>query len=269
MVQSHVQVSEAGGQPLKSEFQLHNDTVPIIIPQIFSKCFGITAGMSMRHTDISGDRYGFNLSLNVGDDPDRVGKNREWLFSKMNTQERCVAYAEQCHSSVCSFVSEPGIYPKCDALITDKKNLVLSVSIADCVPILLFDPEKRIISAVHAGWRGTAKRIVMASVALMKEKFHVHPENIMAYIGPAAGSCCYEVGDEVSVMFRNKIVSSNGKSKIDLKSENKSQLRTSGLLENNIEMSPLCTVCSEGRLHSFRRDGNASGRMLAVIAMTS
>jgi polyphenol oxidase len=252
---------------LKFEFQSKSDYPPIFIPTIFQGYPEVIAGMSLRSTAINEDNYFFNLSYKVGDDHHRVQNNRNQFFSKLRMEEKTLADADQCHSTLCRHVITPGRYESCDALVTDKKQIPLAVSIADCVPILLYEPSKRIIGAVHAGWRGTVNGILTRTVEMMKELFLVDPETIRAFIGPSAGVCCYEVSDEVAVMFEDKIVSSHSKYKIDLKKQNLVQLQRSGLLTKHIELSPDCTICNKERFHSFRRDGNTSGRMLAVISM--
>ena len=109
--------------------------------------------------------------------------------------------------------------------------VALVVTIADCVPILLFDPIKKAIGAVHAGWRGTANAIVKRAICKMQEEFKTDTKNVLAFIGPSAGVCCYEVSEEVAVKFENKIVPYN-KTKIfiDLKKENASQLQQQGVV---------------------------------------
>jgi copper oxidase (laccase) domain-containing protein len=91
---------------------------------------------------------------------------------------------------------------------------------------------------------------------------------MLAYIGPSVAACCYEVGKEVSVMFTNKVVTYSGKKTfLDLKKENISQVKQLGVLASNIEVSTSCTVCEKELFHSFRRDGQKTGRMMAVICM--
>jgi len=102
----------------------------------------------------------------------------------------------------------------------------------------------------------------------MQEKFKTDTKNILAFIGPSAGACCYEVIMDVAVKFENKIVPySNTKTFIDLKKENTSQLKKLGVLASNLEASTHCTICEKQLFHSYRRDGKRAGRMMAVICL--
>ena len=146
--------------------------------------------------------------------------------------------------------------------------MALVITIADCVPILLFDPIQNAIGVVHAGWRGTANAIVKRALYKMKEEFRTDIKNVLAFIGPSAGVCCYEVSEEVAVKFKNKIVPYNKKKVfVDLKKENAFQLEKQGVVPGNIEISNNCTICEKQLFHSFRRDGKSAGRMIAVICL--
>jgi len=196
-------------------------------------------------------------------------ENRKEFFHSLGFDPSSVARGEQVHGDNIRFVEHPGHYPATDALVTDKRNLLLGISVADCVPILLVDKETQTIASVHAGWRGTAKRIAAKTIEYFMNENHSDPENIFAFIGPSAGICCYEVGKEVVENFpQEHYVNSqgNGKYKLDLKKANFTQLDQSGVPARNMEVSEACTICDEN-FHSYRRDGTASGRMLAVIGM--
>ncbi len=142
------------------------------------------------------------------------------------------------------------------------------ITIADCVPIMLFDPIQNVIGIAHAGWRGTANEIVKRAVYKIQEEFKTDTQNLLTFIGPSAGVCCYEVNEEVAVKFENKIVPCNTtKIFIDLKKENASQLTQLGVIAENIEISTHCTICEKHLFHSYRRDGKSAGRMMAVICL--
>ena len=146
--------------------------------------------------------------------------------------------------------------------------MALVITVADCVPILFFDPIQNAIGAVHAGWRGTANAIVKHALYKMKRNIRTDSKNVLAFIGPSAGVCCYEVSKEVAVKFENKIVPYN-KTKvfIDLKKENEFQLQQQGVVHGNIEISNHCTICEKQLFHSYRREGKNAGRMMAVICL--
>ena len=146
--------------------------------------------------------------------------------------------------------------------------MALVVIVADCVPILLFDPINQAVGAVHAGWRGTVDLVVKRAVEKMKAEYRTDPAQILAYIGPSAGMCCYEIGEEVAILFGNKVVHYKDKKIfLDLKKENMLQLLQQGVSKSNIEVSTSCTICEKELFHSYRRDGMKAGRMIAVICM--
>lgn len=242
--------------------------IPTIKPAIFSAHAGVVCGMSTRIGGVSGDVLGMNLSFNVGDDEQNVRINRERFFSALGADVESGAFAGQVHSARVRDADGPGMHKECDGLVTNRAGVYLAISVADCVPILLYDPIGRAAAALHAGWRGTDAGIVANGIKMLKEQFNSQPEDLLAFIGPAAGECCYEVGEEVSSRFESRFVRElGGRLTLDLKSVNKQHLMNEGLREENIEVNPLCTITEKGLLHSYRRDGYASGRMLAVIGI--
>lgn len=239
-----------------------------IRPSIFNAFPEIIAAVSTREGGVSPAPLGMNLSLFVGDDPENVRRNREIFFGSLGMQVSDLAFAGQVHSARVSRVNGSGTYKDCDALMTNVRGRFLCISVADCVPILLYDPMSHTAAAVHAGWRGTAAGIVGAAIRRMEAEYGASPGAMSAYIGPSAGVCCYEVGDDVASRFDKAFVTRvNGKAFLDLKSENRRQLTGSGINPDRIEVSPHCTI-SEGRLfHSYRREREKSGRMMAVIGV--
>lgn len=164
--------------------------------------------------------------------------------------------------------------PDTDALVTADAGVCLMVLSADCVPILLYDPVKRVVGAVHAGWRGTAAQIVVAAVEVMREQFGCSPGDMFAGIGPSIGKCCFEVGEEVADCFRRlfpEAVVFAGKRpdkfQVDLWEANRRELMEAGLKPEHIEVAGMCTVCHPERFFSYRRDGKAAGRFGAGIVL--
>jgi YfiH family protein len=242
----------------------------IIRPGIFREFPNVQAGISIKSGSKCAPEYGMNMSYSVGDDPANVRENRKIFFSQLGILDNQLAIPIQIHSNTVRQANLPGEYEECDALITDIKNVALTVTVADCVPIMLFDPVNCAIGIVHAGWRGTANEIALRAVESMHENYKSIPSKLRVFIGPAAGPCCYEMEEELAVLFRNKIVSlDEEKVYIDLKNENKSQLKMKGVLPDHIETSELCTICNKEVFHSFRRDGAKSGRMMAAICVSS
>lgn len=163
-----------------------------------------------------------------------------------------------------------------DALITSEPGLFICVQTADCVPVLLFDPNKKVIAAIHAGWRGTVSKIVLKTVARMTEKYGCKATDILAGIGPSIHMHAYEVGPEVVDIVRSNFNNSpallkpsltEGKAYFDLWEANKTVLMESGIPEENIEVMGLCTFEHADLFFSARRDGADTGRMVSGIRL--
>ena len=155
---------------------------------------------------------------------------------------------------------------RCDALATALASAALVVQTADCVPILLAAPSA--VGAAHAGWRGSAKNVAAEAVRAL-EALGAKPSTLRAWIGPAIGSCCYEVGGDVAAQFAGDFVRAGcggGKFRLDLKALNVAQLEAAGVPRESIEVHPACTKCGGDKYSSYRRDGQRSGRMIALIA---
>ncbi len=163
-----------------------------------------------------------------------------------------------------------------DATVTQEKDVFLCATTADCVPILLYDRNKKAIAAIHAGWRGTVERIVEKTVVLMQKTFGSSPADLLAAIGPAISMAYYEVGDEVLEAFHANGFDLTGaffratphsKMHIDLKEINRMELIRLGVLPRHIEKSSYCTFENEHLFFSARRQTVHSGRMLTGILL--
>lgn len=250
---------------MKSDFQYNIQKEIVILPKIFLSYPEVRSGMSTKLGSKDKTNIDMNLSYEVGDDPATVERNRLTFFSQFGISINELAIPLQSHSENVCKVDKPGEYINCDALITNANGVALVVTIADCVPILLFDPIQNVIGIVHAGWRGTANAIVKRAIYKMQDEFKTEAENVLAFIGPSAGACCYEVSDNVAVKFENKLVRYITKNFVDLKKENSFQLQQQGVVSDNIEISKHCTICEKQLFHSYRREGKSAGRMMAVI----
>ena len=210
-----------------------------------------------------------NLSFNVGDDPQNIIENRKRFFESVGIPDNSLAIPRQVHGDTVRRVTEPGRFESCDALLTNVKEIFLAVSTADCVPIFLVDPITKSLAAVHSGWRGSKLSILSKTVIALQNEFGTKVENLVAYIGPSAAVCCYEVGEEVAKEFDEKYLQKNQgrKAHLDLKQFNKNLLLEAGVHEKNIEVSPHCTICNPELFHSYRRDKEKSGRMMGVIGL--
>ena len=168
----------------------------------------------------------------------------------------------QIHSGLVLEAFQPGAdrFAEGDALITQQEGTIVGVRTADCVPILIADERNRASAAIHAGWRGTAVRIVENAIGEMRRVYGSRPEDLHAAIGPAIGACCYEVGPDVARQFG---MQTETPVKIDLAAINEKQLAEAGVLD--IWQSRQCTFCEAERFFSFRREKDAAGRMLSFI----
>lgn len=240
----------------------------IIRPAIFGPGDGVIAAMSTRNGGVSGPALDLNISFRVGDDPENVRENRRRFFEAAGVAASSVVLPGQEHTDVVRYCTGPSVQPSCDGLVTDGTSAVLGVTVADCTPVLLFDPRRRVIAAVHAGWRGTAAGIVRRALDMMAERWRCEPSEVKAFIGPSAGGCCYEVGTDVAARFPAEcaVPKDGGKFLLDVKRTNVLQMLASGMQESHIEVHPDCTIHNE-LYHSYRRDGLVSGRMAAVIGL--
>jgi YfiH family protein len=237
-------------------------------PSIFDGC-PVTAVMSTRRGGVSAGGFGMNLSFRVGDREEDVHENRRRFFGMAGVGVSQIVVPSQVHGTCVRKVESPSNPGDCDGLITDRPAVYLCVTTADCVPILVFEPQRRVIGAFHAGWRGTADAIVSEGVRMMVSEFGADPGRMLAFIGPSAGACCYEVGPEVANKLSPMFVTrGDGRLIADLKRANADLLVKQGIPPQNIEIHPSCTIHESDRFHSHRRDGVRSGRMMAVIGIT-
>ncbi len=210
----------------------------------------------------------FNLSTSVGDDERIVRENRELFYKELGLKPENIAIQRQVHGDIIRFVDKGGIYGDSDALITNKKNLGLVVSTADCTPIFIFDKKNKIIAAVHSGWRGTEKKILLKVIKKLKDDFNSSPENLICYIGPSICQKNYEVGKEVAEKFEDKYLITKGeKYLLNVSGINYNMLIDFGIPEENIQLSSYCTFEMKYLLHSYRREGLHSGRAQGIISM--
>lgn len=242
----------------------------IVRSDLFSRYPQILFGMSTASGGVSSGTFGLNLSFNVNDDPAHVKENRRLFFSQLGIAEDRVAFTRQQHTTNIQTVRFPGLNDTCDALLTSQKNLFLAISVADCTPVMLFDPVRQAVAGIHAGWRGTAGRIVEKAIERMKDECGTKPADLLAFIGPSSGKCCYKVGEEVARQFPSACTLPDGSGKyfLDVKHANMLQLLENGLINSNIEVNQDCSIHNP-LYHSHRRDGKGSGRMFAVIGIIS
>jgi len=215
----------------------------------------------------------------TGDEKESYQSYREELAKALGVSRQQLIFPRQVHGDRIVVLDCPADHPEVtgtDALITNQRGICICVQTADCVPILLYDPQQQVVAAVHAGWRGTVSKIIAKTIHSMQLRFDCEPENLIAGIGPSIHYHVYEVGQDVIVQVRENFPNSrellrpsarDGKAFFDLWAANKNTMIDSGLKEENIEIMGLCSWSHEQLFYSARRDGAATGRMATGIML--
>lgn len=181
-----------------------------------------------------------------------------------------IAEVKQVHSNKVHYVTKPGFHGDGDGLVTDIRGLVLRVVTADCLPVFLYDSFTGAFGLVHAGWRGLRSGIIENAVEEMASKFNTSPEDIYAAVGPFIQKNCYEVGSEVSSQFPESSYEllESGKALLDLGYVALSLLKKCRIPEKQIEISQDCTYSRNSQYHSYRRDGDRTGRQVSLLTVS-
>lgn len=235
---------------------------------------GVSEGnyASMNPGEYSGDDLK-SIRMNRKILSDVIGISPEGIFAPFQIHEAEVGYLDTRFLSLTPEGQKDEMNGK-DALITDVPGVCVAVSTADCVPVLVYAPDKKVVAAIHAGWRGTVKQIVAKTVGCMIARYGCDPSRMLAGIAPSISRESFEVGDEVAEAFQatgvdmTRIMERNartGKPHIDLWEANRIQLLEVGLLPEHIEISGICTYLHHDDFFSARRLGIKSGRMLSGI----
>jgi YfiH family protein len=282
----------------------HADDLQILQSRSLARLSWLVHGFSTRpggESSLKGDRV-LNLGFTDWDARENVIRNRSKLIEAARARRMKLIGLRQIHSDVIHVIEAVpgGEVLRGDAAITHVPGLLLSVQTADCVPILLADPERRVVAAVHAGWRGTLQRITAKTVGRMQMIFGTRPADVIAALGPGIGRCCYEVGPEVVKEYASqfslarewfdepfdRIATGDDPSPLpwlsmappghelpgpsihlDLLAANRAILLEAGVLPQHVSLSELCTACHTDLLFSYRREGGHTGRMMAVIGI--
>jgi YfiH family protein len=248
-----------------------------------------------------------NLGFTEWDKRKCVLENRAKFFAAVGAGKMRAATMQQIHSDIVHRVD--AVAPENasrdaalqgDALFTRERDMLLVVQTADCIPILLADAKHRAVAAIHAGWRGTLRRIAEKTLGRMKMEFGTRPQDVLAALGPGIGQCCYEVGPEVAKEFQAQFPKARDwfegpfdslasgendpnwlpwltmmppghqppppRVRLDLIAANRAILSGAGIASGNIFSSGLCTACRPDLLFSYRRERN-TGRMMAAIGI--
>jgi len=249
---------------------------------------------------LNGDKV-LNLGFTEWDSRENVLANRKRLLEALGAGRLQLIALRQIHSDIVHVIeAPPGETLRGDAVITHVPGLLLSVQTADCIPILLADAKRRAVAAVHAGWRGTLRRIAAKTVGRMQMIFGTRPADVIAALGPGIAGCCYEVGPEVAKEYAtqfsharewfdgpfDQLVAEDEPNPLpwlsmappghelptprvhlDLFAANHAILVEAGVLPKHISGSGLCTACRTDLFFSYRREGGHTGRMMAVLGL--
>jgi hypothetical protein len=267
-----------------------------------------------------GASAGLNFGFTAGEPRAKVRENQKLFFQQLGAEQFALAALRQVHSAnifqvrratsgeieyrICGneIPEQSGVaQPAGDALLTDQAGILLSVRTADCLPVLLVDPKRRAVAAVHAGWRGALARIVEKAAGEMRRVYGSEPRSLLAMFGPSIRVCCYEVGQEVEEAFRGRFpradkffrkrseppashserhprsflnkqprghnALSTPSTHLDLVAVAQDQLLAAGLAPHHVAAVNFCTACRTDLFYSCRQEGSGAGRMLAVIGI--
>ena len=226
-----------------------------------------------------------NMSFNVGDDPIMVMDNRRKVAEAVGVDIKQAVVTRQTHTNHVQCVDysyagrghdsfQTGLADT-DGLITACKDLPLLLFFADCVPIILYDSVKKVLSVVHAGWRGTVHKIPAVAIAKMVQEYGCNPKDCHAFIGPSIGPCCYEVNHVVADAvqaefdFHEQVLVPTGDDKwhLDLWRTNKLALQQVGLPQENIIISDICTIEHNNLFFSHRKEAGKTGRISVLASL--
>lgn len=251
-------------------------------PKIFAGAGVSTQGFTTRHEGVSRPPYNsLNLGLGTLDSPHNVEGNRSILVRHFGTGIDRLVTVNQVHGDDLLVIDEPNpdyshfLKVDCDGIITNQPGIMIGICVADCIPVLLLDPVRRVAAALHAGWKGTAAGITRKGAEAFVKLFDTDPRDILAAVGPGIGSCCYEVDAPVMEAFRKSgqdtapfaADKGDGKFRLDLSEANHLQLLRAGIPERNIEVEKLCVSCNRELFFSYRRDGGETGRQMGFIML--
>lgn len=257
---------------------------------------GLRTAFTSRHGGVTeGPRGSLNLSYSVGDEPHRVAENRRRALALVGLPPERAVVAGLVHGVRVARIDGPlpdtgpgaaagdrsGLVPGVDALVTATPGLALVVTTADCVPIFLFDPRRRAVALVHAGWRGTARGAAGHAVRALAAEYGSRPEDLWAVVGPSIGPCCYEVDEPVVAAFEEgqdgavtagpgswlRRGTSPGRWRLDLWAANRDQVIGFGVPAEQVQVAGICTACEAADFFSHRAQRGQAGRQAAILVL--
>jgi YfiH family protein len=237
----------------------------ILKPSIFNPD-EIISGVTKRNIK-QFPKTGFSITQGEILTPEQVIEHRKILSENLGVPFRNMKFQKQVHDDNIVIVDKYINNQVSDGMICNTTGIVINVSIADCCGILFCDPVRKVVAALHSGWKGTMKNIAKKCIALLHKQFNCQPENLLVFLSPSASGEKYEVRYDVAQYFSGEVIQiSSDKFLFDNRKKILKQLLSEGVMKKNIEVSEICTI-SNLDYHSFRRDGSKGGRMSAFIGL--
>ncbi len=233
---------------------------------------GLQHAVTTRDGGVSHREYSrLNLGFHVGDDKDCVRQNRVLLANALGYAENTLVTAQQTHGVNSHTVSREdcgrgamdleSAIPDCDALIVSEKNVPVLIQVADCAPILIVDPTKKVLAVVHAGWRGAVGKVASQTIEKMQSEFGTRAEDLCVGIGPCLCADCLEVGEEVAQQApENCVLRTREKPHLDLRAIITGDCAALGVLPRQVEALPNCPRCENETFFSHRAQNGTAGR---------
>jgi len=226
---------------------------------------GVTKGSTWSH-----------MALQSGASEAEIQKERSLYCHCLNLPKKAFGAVNQVHSTDYQIINKTNETPaEADALLTENPGILLNIFTADCLSVVLYDPENNIAAVVHAGWKGSVNGICSNVVQAMSDNYQSRPSEILACFGPSIRKCCYEVKDDMKQKAfqadreaERFFITDNSVMFFDLEGYNRMKLIKAGILENNMESLDLCTNCSNINFPSWRRDKGHCGRLVTSVMLT-
>lgn len=270
-----------------SVLRLVGEEVPYLEYSMLAETGVVRHGFSTRFGGVSEGCYSsMNLSFTRGDQEEAVRENFRRIGAAIGVRCEDMVFSQQTHTTNVRVVKEedrgmgfarPLEYKDVDGLVTNVPGICLVTFYADCVPLYFVDPVKKVIGLSHSGWRGTVGKIGKKTVERMESEYGCDPADILAAVGPSICQDCYEVSEEVIQQFQQQFPVSdwdqlfyqkeNGKYQLNLWKANERIFKESGIREDHIAVTNICTHCNSDILYSHRTTGDKRGNLAAFLAL--
>jgi len=277
-----VKTSKLGAEAVQNHA---GGTVTVTFPRL-GNSNAIKHAVTTRVGGVSrGIHQSMNLSFKVGDDSVNIEENRTLLSKVVGMDLNRIGYVNQVHSDRvlkldANFTPENGSLGEADGIISNEKNIPIMIMVADCLPVMFYDPIHKAIGLAHAGWRGTVSHVAVKTLLAMGEAYGTKAAEVRAVLGPCIGACCYEVGKDVEKEFTNlfpwgnEVLEKSGKEhwKLDVSEANARQLLEIGVRDENLIRSRLCTIQNIDLFYSYRAEASPekpTGRFGVLMMVNS